>query len=193
MASRKPLLLLDDVFSALDRATRDHISLELLGKNGLLRKLGTTAIYSTHNSEYSRVILRPWEHYCLTHPVYIGQIVRLADVILEIADVNGHRIVREVQQLPDDLDDDVNDETSEAPEACGPSTDAKKESDATNAAEVKRASEGADDREIVPSLSSPVRDREVYMRYFRAMGFGNAAIFMLFAAAFAITLKFPGR
>lgn len=59
--------------------------------------------------------------------------------------------------------------------------------------EDKRANEGADDTEIASALIFPVRDREVYMRYFKAMGFTNATIFMILAASFAITLKFPGR
>jgi ABC-type thiamine transport system ATPase subunit len=51
--SRKPILLLDDPFSALDKTTRDLILIRLFGASGLLRKLGTTVIYTTHDGKHS--------------------------------------------------------------------------------------------------------------------------------------------
>ncbi|KAM4067250.1 ABC transporter [Hirsutella rhossiliensis] len=47
--SRKPMLLLDDVFSALDGRTSQAVFSELLGCDGLLRKSGTTVIMTTHS------------------------------------------------------------------------------------------------------------------------------------------------
>ncbi|OBT46506.1 hypothetical protein VE00_03330 [Pseudogymnoascus sp. WSF 3629] len=46
--SRQQLLILDDVFSGLDAISEDRIFSRLLGKNGLLRRLGTTVILVTH-------------------------------------------------------------------------------------------------------------------------------------------------
>lgn len=40
--------MLDDVFSGLDAISEDRIFSRLLGKNGLLRQLGTTIILVTH-------------------------------------------------------------------------------------------------------------------------------------------------
>jgi ATP-binding cassette subfamily C (CFTR/MRP) protein 1 len=40
--------MLDDVFSGLDAISEDRIFSRLLGKNGLLRQLGTTTILVTH-------------------------------------------------------------------------------------------------------------------------------------------------
>ena len=37
-----------------------------------------------------------------------------------------------------------------------------------------------------------VSDRQVYMRYARAMGWQNAGIFLFLMMAFAVCLKFPG-
>lgn len=49
MATRKDIVLLDDVFSALDRTTKHHIATRLLGPEGLLRRLGTTVLFATHD------------------------------------------------------------------------------------------------------------------------------------------------
>ncbi|KFY89738.1 hypothetical protein V500_05527 [Pseudogymnoascus sp. VKM F-4518 (FW-2643)] len=46
--SRQQLLILDDVFSGLDAISEDRIFSRLLGKSGLLRRLGTTVILVTH-------------------------------------------------------------------------------------------------------------------------------------------------
>lgn len=40
--------MLDDVFSGLDAKSEEHIFSRLLGKSGLLRKMGTTVILVTH-------------------------------------------------------------------------------------------------------------------------------------------------
>ena len=40
--------MLDDVFSGLDTETEEHIFNQLLGKSGLFRQLGTTALLATH-------------------------------------------------------------------------------------------------------------------------------------------------
>ncbi|KAF6835949.1 ABC multidrug transporter [Colletotrichum plurivorum] len=45
--SRKPILLLDDVFSALDNTTARLVFNRLLGEDGLLRKSGTTVVLAT--------------------------------------------------------------------------------------------------------------------------------------------------
>jgi ATP-binding cassette subfamily C (CFTR/MRP) protein 1 len=41
-------LILDDVFSGLDATSEDRIFSRLLGKSGLLHRLGTTVILVTH-------------------------------------------------------------------------------------------------------------------------------------------------
>jgi ATP-binding cassette subfamily C (CFTR/MRP) protein 1 len=46
--ARREIMLLDDVFSALDTNTRETIYSRLLGQHGLLRELGTTVVLVTH-------------------------------------------------------------------------------------------------------------------------------------------------
>ncbi|KAJ5907320.1 multidrug resistance-associated protein [Penicillium taxi] len=48
---RKKLLLLDDIFSALDRKTKGNIIARLLGVDGLLRKTKSTIVLVTHEME----------------------------------------------------------------------------------------------------------------------------------------------
>ncbi|KAH8698352.1 multidrug resistance-associated protein [Talaromyces proteolyticus] len=49
--ARRKLLLLDDVFSALDRKTRTTITTRLLGVDGLLRKANSTVVLVTHEMD----------------------------------------------------------------------------------------------------------------------------------------------
>ncbi|KAE8368538.1 P-loop containing nucleoside triphosphate hydrolase protein [Aspergillus caelatus] len=49
--SRRKLLLLDDIFSALDRKTKTAIIARLLGGDGLLRKVNSTIVLVTHEME----------------------------------------------------------------------------------------------------------------------------------------------
>ncbi|KAL4722768.1 hypothetical protein ACLX1H_010006 [Fusarium chlamydosporum] len=46
--SRKPIAIFDDVFSGLDKVTEQIIFTQVFGKDGLLRKNGTTIILATH-------------------------------------------------------------------------------------------------------------------------------------------------
>ncbi|QGI63185.1 hypothetical protein CEK26_007138 [Fusarium fujikuroi] len=46
--SRKPVAIFDDVFSGLDKVTEQIIFTRVFGKDGLLRKNGTTIILATH-------------------------------------------------------------------------------------------------------------------------------------------------
>jgi ATP-binding cassette subfamily C (CFTR/MRP) protein 1 len=41
---RPSVILLDDVFSAVDRRTKSHIVKSLFGREGLLRRPGTTIV-----------------------------------------------------------------------------------------------------------------------------------------------------
>lgn len=47
------MLVMDDVFSALDHRTSQTILERLLGPDGILRTLGTTVVMATHSREYS--------------------------------------------------------------------------------------------------------------------------------------------
>ncbi|KAL6875382.1 P-loop containing nucleoside triphosphate hydrolase protein [Trichoderma longibrachiatum] len=47
--ARKPVAIFDDVFSALDKATERIVFARVFGKDGLLRRNGTTVILATHS------------------------------------------------------------------------------------------------------------------------------------------------
>jgi len=51
--SRKPIAIFDDVFSGLDKVTEQIIFTQVFGKEGLLRKNGTTIILATHAGKSS--------------------------------------------------------------------------------------------------------------------------------------------
>jgi ABC-type nitrate/sulfonate/bicarbonate transport system ATPase subunit len=53
LAFRPSIVLLDDVFSAIDRTTEKHITDRLFGKTGIFRQLGTTVIQVVQDSEYN--------------------------------------------------------------------------------------------------------------------------------------------
>ncbi|PYH89268.1 multidrug resistance-associated protein [Aspergillus ellipticus CBS 707.79] len=50
--ARRKLVLLDDVLRALDRKTKGIVVERLFGKDGLLKRLGSTVIMVTHETEY---------------------------------------------------------------------------------------------------------------------------------------------
>lgn len=51
--SRTPIVILDDVFRALDPKTSDAILAELFGKGGILRQLHATVIITTSSRKHS--------------------------------------------------------------------------------------------------------------------------------------------
>jgi len=46
--SKKPTIILDDIFSGQDAMTEEHISRDLFGKNGILRRGAQTVVLATH-------------------------------------------------------------------------------------------------------------------------------------------------
>ncbi|KAE8381911.1 putative multidrug resistance protein [Aspergillus bertholletiae] len=48
--ARQDIVLLDDILSALDIETQEHIAVRLFSKNGLFRHHGTTVVLSTHTA-----------------------------------------------------------------------------------------------------------------------------------------------
>jgi len=56
--SRTYLIVLDDVFSALDAKTEAHVVDSLFGKHGLLRKLNSTVVLATHSPRMMALVDR---------------------------------------------------------------------------------------------------------------------------------------
>lgn len=53
--SRKKLAIFDDVLSGLDSVTEEPVFQRVFGRNGLLRRIGATAILATHSGKVGRV------------------------------------------------------------------------------------------------------------------------------------------
>ncbi|KAK2037259.1 canalicular multispecific organic anion transporter 1 [Colletotrichum somersetense] len=160
---RKEVVLLDDVFSALDRTTRQQISTRLLGPRGLLRRLGTTVLFTTHDAS----------------------ITTLADEVYEISIDGGLTSI--LIKKPTKSEKAEEDPIYKAVQIDGSYTDAKN-SMAVGAAATRDAQEIED---VESKAEKLVSDRQVYLRYAQAMGFKNAGIFLFLVIGFAICLKLP--
>lgn len=57
--SKRKIIFIDDAFSGMDAHTVEAVSLQLFGKNGILRKLQATVIMTTHNRKPSNVLIIP--------------------------------------------------------------------------------------------------------------------------------------
>ncbi|KAK1969081.1 canalicular multispecific organic anion transporter 1 [Colletotrichum sublineola] len=159
---RKEIVLLDDVFSALDRTTRQRISTRLLGPRGLLRRLGTTVVFTTHDAS----------------------ITTLADEIYEIS-IDGELSSNLIQKSSNS--EKAEDTMDEVVQIVNSDTDAKI-SLASVAPATKSALEIGNEESKAEKL---VSDRQVYLRYAQAMGFKNAGVFLILVIGFAICLKLP--
>ncbi|KAJ4417724.1 hypothetical protein N0V82_005998 [Gnomoniopsis sp. IMI 355080] len=151
VALRKDVVLLDDVFSALDRTTRHQVSTRLLGPEGLLRKSGATVLFTTHDAS----------------------IARLADEVYEIS-VYGTlapafaQAKGSIEKATATKSANLNDENA-----------LKAHAELAVATVAQKTGYENDD------LKKPVSDRQVYLRYARAMGFQNTGIFLFLTIAFA--------
>ncbi|KAK2939263.1 AAA ATPase domain [Fusarium oxysporum f. sp. vasinfectum] len=156
--SRKPVAIFDDVFSGLDKVTEQIIFTRVFGKDGLLRKNGTTVILATHavnrlpESDFVVVLEKG------------GRLVEQG-TYHELRSGNGYI---------HDLDISSHDDHDDQPSA---ETKPVEESDKTDN---KDAVE--DEPTEVPS------DRSVFMYYFKANGTHNMlAQILLIASAGVIT------
>ena len=165
--------MLDDPFSSLDKTTRNLISVRLFGSGGLLRRLGTTVIYTTHdgmNSTKSIYLDRP-----LT--VVLEQFKGSADRVLEV-DMEGN--LTELPHQRSNLLDVM--EISSVPEALPEMKEKVLETIAT-----KKASDSETNR-----TKLLIQDRTVYKTYFKSVGSLHTGLFLAGGVLFAFTLKFPG-
>ncbi|KAI6361085.1 hypothetical protein MCOR25_006549 [Pyricularia grisea] len=164
IAARKEIVLLDDVFSALDRTTKHHIARRLLGSEGLLRRLGTTVLFTTHDSSIANLADEVYE-------INVDGMLTPVPVRKPVA--NGEVAKYEDSDAKDTATDaSNNEETSTAP-------------DPGTASVTQNANNGDQ------GVGTPVSDKQVYLRYARAMGFRNAGVFLLLMIGCAITLKMP--
>jgi ATP-binding cassette subfamily C (CFTR/MRP) protein 1 len=165
--------LLDDPFSALDKTTRNLISVRLFGSGGLLRRLGTTVIYTTHDGMYS------------TKSLYLD---RPLTVVLEQFKSSADRVFRvdmegSLTELPHQRSNLL--DLMEIPSV--PEVLPESKEKALETITVKKTSNSETDR-----TKLLIQDRTVYKTYFKSVGSLHTGLFLAGGVLFSFTLKFPG-
>ncbi|CAI7605239.1 unnamed protein product [Penicillium palitans] len=160
--ARRKLLLLDDIFSALDRKTKTTIIARLWGVDGLLRKGNSTIVLVTHESmapsnAFSRHILR-------ANTLAVEKLPR-ADQLYVLSD--GH--LRREEPREGNVYQEMGFDAVEAEELAGSPELATED----KAAMISDANE-------IDDLRRAAGDSAVYKYYLRYVGWTNAMIFVFF-------------
>lgn len=154
---------MDDVFSGLDPVSEDRIFSRLLGKQGLLRQLGTTVILVTHAAHrlsYSDHII------ALSRKGTVSEQGRFEDLLLSNGYVAGlaARHTAEGEDTPKEhvppkakLDDDT-----------------------------ARRNAAAD-------LHRPIGNWATYKYYFTSLGWRDVGVWMVLMLCFSMLLQFPSK
>lgn len=178
-------MLLDDVFSALDRTTRHQISSRLLGPRGLLRNLGATVLFTTHDSKSDNP--KKGAPFSGSLKQISASISKLADEVYEITDFGGLAPV-----LAQTTSNEAKAASFCEKGSTANSSSPNDENSVTGHAEQAAATVAQEANDDNDELEKPVSDKQVYLRYARAMGFRNAGLFLFLVIAFAVCLKMPG-
>ncbi|KAK7747380.1 hypothetical protein SLS53_001634 [Cytospora paraplurivora] len=168
LSTKSDIMILDDVFSALDRRTRWRIATNLLKRN--TAKLEKTIIYTTHDEQIAN----------LADEVYqideLGHLIRRPDLgLASIASGKGkHLESPELASLENmavaedsSIDDHPNTQTP---------TKARSPLDAVERQAAKQM----------------IGDRAVYKTYAKSVGWLHSTIFIVGAMAWAVSFKFSG-
>lgn len=161
--SRQKVLMLDDVFSGLDAISEDRIFSRLLGKNGLLRQLGTTIILVTHAAHrlsYADHII------ALSAQGTISEQGRLEQLLNENGYVAGlaARHVKEADDVPQE----------EQVPAKAPTEDLAQQNAAAD-------------------LLRPIGNWAVYNYYFRSAGYRIVVLWMSLMITYSALTLFPSK
>jgi ABC-type multidrug transport system ATPase subunit len=156
--------MLDDVFSGLDAISEDRIFSRLLGKNGLLRELGTTVILVTHAAHR------------LNYADHIISLSTLGTVseqgkFGDLVSANGYIAGLETRRLEEAED------TSKG--GCIPVK-------AKVADDTARQNAAAD-------IHRPIGDWAIYEYYFASAGWQNVGVWMGLMLCYSLLLRFPGE
>ncbi|KAI5839654.1 P-loop containing nucleoside triphosphate hydrolase protein, partial [Morchella snyderi] len=167
--SRREILLLDDIFSGLDRTTTEQLFERLWGADGLLRRMGTTVIFATHGVgylRYSDTVI------ALSTDGRVAEAGPTADVLAAGGYVAGLMTGRE-SKAGDEAEEEGGDEA------------------AAEQQQQLQAPEEAVEEEA--EAEERPRDRDVYKYYFKSIGRLNSACFLLGGVCFGVLLKFPDQ
>ncbi|OBT96290.1 hypothetical protein VE01_05823 [Pseudogymnoascus verrucosus] len=160
--SRQQLLILDDVFSGLDAISEDRIFSRLLGKSGLLRRLGTTVILVTHAAHrlsYADNII------ALTNQGTISEQGKFGDLMA----ASGYVASLAARHISED---------SDAPQEEAAIAKAKISDDTAR-------QNAADD------IHRPIGNWATYKYYFTSAGWRNVGIWTGLMICYSMLLQFP--
>ncbi|QPC79478.1 hypothetical protein HYE68_010230 [Fusarium pseudograminearum] len=159
--SRKPIAIFDDIFSGLDKVTEQIVFTQVFGKDGLLRKNGTTIILATHAvnrlPESDFVVVLDKGGKLIEQGTYSD--LRSGHGYIHNLDISNH----------DGHDGQAQTEAQNEPEKVKPDT------------EVQTPDQEATE---VPS------DRTVFMYYFKSNGLHNMALQALLIASAGVLTAF---
>lgn len=157
-------MILDDIFSGLDAISEDRIFSRLLGKSGLLRRLGTTVILVTHAAHrlsYADNII------ALSHQGTISEQGKFGDLVAAsgyVASLTARHIL----------------EDGDAPQKEAAVTKAKTGDDTAR-------QNAADD------LQRPIGNWATYRYYFTSAGWRNVGVWTGLMVCYSMLLQFPSR
>ena len=156
--------MLDDVFSGLDVISEDRIFSRLLGRNGLLRQLGTTVILVTHAAHrlsYADHIIALSPHGTVSEQGKFAQLV-----------VNNGYVTGLAARHTGEADGAPKEEPASAK--------------ATMDDDITRRNAAAD-------IHRPVGNWAIYNYYFTSAGQRNVMAWMALMIFYSVLLRFPGK
>lgn len=155
--------MLDDVFSGLDAISEDRIFSQLLGNNGLLRRLRTTAILVTHAAHR----LSYADHVIALSPTgTISEQGKFGDLVTSNGYV-GRLAARHIIETDAEPKD-------------GPASPKTMDD---NTARINAAAD----------LHRPIGNWAVYNYYFTSVGRRNVVVWMCLMISYSLLLNFPGK
>lgn len=157
-------MILDDVFSGLDAISEERIFSRLLGKNGLLRRLGRTVILVTHAAHRLS---------------YADNIITLSDKgtiseqgnFRDLVETNGYVASLAARHVSED--EDAAQEDTTPPKEKGSDDTAR--------------------NNAVADLNRPIGDWATYKYYFTSAGWRNVGVWTGLMVCYSMLLQFPSK
>ncbi|KAK3900029.1 P-loop containing nucleoside triphosphate hydrolase protein [Staphylotrichum tortipilum] len=175
VALNREVLILDDVFSALDPSTKSKIANRLLGPKGLARSHQMTVLSTTHDRS----------------------LLVFADEAYEI-DSAGHLVRIDIDAHPQAEQGDADDEggLDSGPSVPLPlSVENEKVAPPRSTSDAPESTNSQDEGERKHKAQNTpppaITDRQVYKTYAESMGLRHALVFLVAGITFGVALKLP--
>ncbi|KAF2031181.1 P-loop containing nucleoside triphosphate hydrolase protein [Setomelanomma holmii] len=172
--ARKKTVVLDDAFSAMDPLTTRAVFRALCGPQGLLRLAGCTIVLATHSCKYRSyadrlAVLSPCGElsYCGNAKAWLATKEHVVDTTVEVEAASCFS----------------NEEDVFIPPNC--------ESSKEGIPNEMLWERNSSSKTPVLYVQAAVGHQGIYRYYFRALGNGNMAIFVVMCACFTFCLRFP--